>query len=319
MCCTPVYTSRLRGRNVLVSGGSTVVVVGSINQDTSYEVAALPKPGETVPVSGTATGLGGKGANQAIAVARAGVAVALVGSVGDDAPGAFLRSRLAELGVGTEYLSTSTTHVSGQALVVVDETGENMILLLPGANGSVGPDDVESAAETISAASVVILQGELPAEASNAAIAVAAATNVRIVINLAPVIRLASLAHADPLVVNHVEASELLGRSIDGLTSALQAAKQLLKIAKSCVITLGADGAVFATDLESAHIPAPDTFPVVDTTGAGDAFVGVLAAALASSPNLRHAVAAAVTAASCSVKFRGAAESYPNFRMDLQT
>lgn len=298
-----------------------MVVVGSINVDEVLGVAALPAPGETVLGRERATGLGGKGANQAVAaaVARAvagGVAggeVALFGAVGADARGAGVLEELAKYGVDTSMVATLGDVATGRALVILSEAGENAIIVVGGANQAL---DVGALTHDVFRdAAVVVLQGEVAPEVNRAALRLAAELGVRVVLNLAPVQDLGSdLAQADPLVVNEIEAGQLVGAELATVRDVVAAAPRLRALARSVVVTLGASGAVLITPVALDHVPAPRPDRVVDTTGAGDALVGVLAAALAQGFELRAAVGRAVRAASLSVTEVGAAASYEVFR-----
>jgi ribokinase len=293
-----------------------VVVLGSVNLDQFYRVQALPRRGETVASQERSEGLGGKGANQAVAAARAGAAVTFLGACGDDAAGDWLRASLTSADVDTSQLGTIADAPSGSAVIVVDQGGENIIVVSGGANRLVSSEYVRSVEAVITRAKVLVVQGEIPATASAEAVRIARAAGVRVVVNLAPLIELGAggLEAADPLVVNEVEASQLLGATIDGVEAAGRAGSRLLNLCVSAVITLGSAGSVLLTAEHVRHIAAPRPARVIDTTGAGDAFVGVLSAVLAAGAALDHAVVAAVAAATLSVQTVGAAESFPDFR-----
>jgi ribokinase len=316
------------GRPAALSGGSDraepvertapqrVVVVGSINVDEVLGVAALPAPGETVLGRERATGLGGKGANQAVAAAAAGGEVALFGAVGADARGAAALEQLAKYGVDTSMAVTLENVATGRALVILSEAGENEIIVIGGANQAL---DVGALTQDVFRdAAVMVLQGEVAPEVNRAALRLAAELGVRAVVNLAPVQDLGSdLAHADPLVVNEIEAGQLIGAELATVQDITVAAPRLRALARSVLVTLGASGTVLITPEALDHVPAPQPDQVVDTTGAGDALVGVLAAALAQGFELRAAVERAVRAASLSVTEVGAAASYEAFRGQL--
>ena len=199
---------------------------------------------------------------------------------------------------------------SGTAHITVDEAGENQIVVVPGANGRTGT--VDEAA--VASASIVVLQGEVPVAAIDAAVAVARRCGTPVLLNLAPVVAVspATLAAVDYLVVNETEAGLLLGRQLTTPDNALAALTELGSATSSVVITLGAAGAVWREAELSGRLAAP-TVTVVDTTGAGDAFVGVMAAALASGHDLGSAAAQGIQAASLAVQLPGAAMSYPAF------
>lgn len=326
-----------------------VVVVGSINVDEVVGVATLPAPGETVLGWERATGLGGKGANQAVAAAVAGGEVALIGAVGADAHGAAALEQLAGYGVDTSRVVTLEQTASGRALVILSEDGENEIIVIGGANQAL--DERALSHDVLRDAAVVVLQGEVPPRVNQAVLRMAAELGVRAVVNLAPVQDLGGhLASADPLVVNEIEAGQLIGADlrsaqdvIDAVSVSAPASASvpvtasasasvsavsagpgpgpepgpgpgLRGLARSVVVTLGASGAVLITPDAIDHICAPHPERVRDTTGAGDALAGVLAAALAQGLELRAAVERAVRAASLSVTEVGAAASYEAFR-----
>ncbi|SDS40325.1 ribokinase [Friedmanniella luteola] len=286
---------------------SAVVVVGSVNADTSLHVARIPGPGETVLAHGSRTSPGGKGANQACAVARAGARSILVGAVGTDAPGAMLVDELGRRGVELDQLLRLPDVESGGATVLVDDAGENCIVVTGGANAALTPAQVTAGLAGADDVGLVLTQGELSVACVEAAAAWAAAHDVRFVHNLAPY-RPATpelLALCDPLVVNEHEAADLataLGAGPEG-TDALLAL--LAQHCRSVVITLGGDGAVHASTAGSGA-QASARVEVVDTTGAGDAFVGAAAAALLTDDDLGRACAAGVAAGAAAVQHRGA-------------
>jgi ribokinase len=293
-------------------GMPPVFVVGSINQDYVLSVARRPDPGETLSGATLALHPGGKGANQAVAAALLGARVALLGRVGDDPAGASLRDGLARRGVDTALVAVTDQTPTGAAFITVTPDGENAIVVAPGANQRLAPADVDAAAGAIRSAAVLVAQLEVPVETVGRAVAVApAATGV--VVNLAPVhpVPDALLARVDVLVVNEHEAGFVLGRQVGGVGGATRAAGDLRgRGPAAVVVTLGAAGAVLADAAGSAHLPAPRA-KVVDTTGAGDAFVGALAAELARGASLQDAVALAVRAGAAAVQAAGAQSSFP--------
>jgi ribokinase len=287
-----------------------VVVVGSVNADLVVGVDRRPAPGETVLGSDLAVHPGGKGANQAVAAARLGGRAALVGRVGDDGHGALLREALAADGVGLDHLATTPGVPTGVALITVGPDGDNSIIVSPGANARLGPDDVAAARGLIAAASVVSFQLEVPPPAVAAAARVAAGAGGRVVLNLSPPAPVPAelLARCDPLVVNEHEAAFLLGgeRGDPRDTAAALARSG----PRSAVVTLGADGAVVAGGDGVTAIPAPRA-DAVDTTGAGDAFTAALCLRLARGDTLEDAARYAVRAGAAAVRRRGAQSSFP--------
>jgi ribokinase len=296
-----------------------VTVLGSLNTDISLLVPHLPGPGETVLASAAATfGAGGKGANQAVAAARLGAAVSMVGCCGDDEFGARLRAGLAAEGIGVAGLRAVPGVASGLALITVDPAGENSIAVAAGANGLAG--DAEVAAAFAQPCDVLVLSAEIPVPVLGAALRRAQADGVRTVLNLAPVPEgAAGLLAECPgwLVVNAQEAAALAGRP-DGAPPQDEAALGRDVAAGLAaglggghvVVTLGAAGAALAGPSGTAAVPG---FPVtaVDTVGAGDAFVGALAVALASGLDPPAAVTAACAAGAAAATRRGAQAALP--------
>ncbi|HEV2348069.1 MAG TPA: ribokinase [Actinocrinis sp.] len=298
-----------------------VTVFGSVNLDLLVRGGDMPGAGETVLMRSAKWALGGKGANQAVAAVRAGAEALFVGAVGAGADGERLVRALRCAGVDVAHVRTVQDVASGLALVFVSDDGESRIVVVPGANHMVSAADAEAAGEWIAASDVLVVQGELPAPATGAAVRLASEAGVRVVVNLAPRIELgAQLGFADPLVVNEVEAGQLLGESLESLSSVsavLAAGSRFRALARSVVVTVGAAGAVLITGEGTLHVPALPVDEVCDTTGAGDALVGVLAAQLAAGSPLADALRLAVAAASLSVTVVGAAESYPEFGREL--
>ena len=256
-----------------------VFVLGSINQDLVLKVERRPEPGETVTDAELSTGSGGKGANQAAAAALLGASVSFLGRVGDDEFGEPLVRALEEKGIDTSLIERASGYQTGAAFITVTPDGENAITVAPGANRAITPEDVDAAAESIRGARVLVAQMEVPKEVVGRAAEVAASGDTRVVLNLAPTFEVPRelLERLDPLVVNEHEAAFLLGSRVEGVNGALSAAPELLSLGPgSAVITLGAAGAVIADSSSATHIPAPGV-EVVDTTGAGAAFVGALA------------------------------------------
>lgn len=304
----------------MASSAGAVIVVGSANQDYIVRVPAPPVVGETILAHSLRRQPGGKGANQAVAAARVGGRVVFVGCVGDDADGALLLSGLRAEGVDTSEVEVVGHQPTGLALVSVFDNGENSITVVPGANLALPVERVSRAVERLGAAgAVVVVQGEVLPEIIRAALVAADSVAARAVLNLAPFTRLGRdvLAACDPLVVNEVEAGAMVGWDVRGLTAAARAAGELAGVARSVVVTVGADGACWADADGAGHVPAPLVEVVVDTTGAGDAFVGVLAAWLASGATLGEAVEVGVRAGSFAVAGLGAQSSYPT-RAEVQ-
>ena len=297
----------------MMSRAGAVLVVGSVNADLVVGVDRRPGAGETVLGSDLATHPGGKGANQAVAAARLGARAAIVGRVGDDSFGPFLREVLDREGVATGQLRT-VPGPSGVALITVDPAGDNSIIVSPGANSRLDAAGMAAARAEFEAAGVVCVQLEVPLEAVTAAAGLAAAAGARFILNLSPARAVPGslLAAADPLVVNEHEAAFLLGDApAGGLADPGEQARALLALGpKSVVITLGAHGAYTADATGGRAVPSPQV-TVVDTTGAGDAFTGALAWRLSLGDTLASAAALAARVGAAAVTAHGAQGSYP--------
>jgi ribokinase len=290
-----------------------VFVVGSINQDFVLKVERRPEPGETVTDADLSTHNGGKGANQAAAAALLGASVSFLGRVGDDEFGEPLVRALEEKGIDTTLIERVSGYQTGAAFITVTPDGENAITVAPGANRAITLEDVDRASGAIRESRVLVAQMEVPKEVVKRVAEVAAGGETRVLLNLAPTFEVPRglLETLDPLVVNEHEAAFLLGRGVEGVDGALSAAPELLSLGpRSVVITLGAAGAVVADEESATHLPAPDV-DVVDTTGAGDAFVGALAVKLARGASLEEAASYAVRAGAAAVTKEGAQGALP--------
>ncbi|HTS22207.1 MAG TPA: ribokinase [Casimicrobiaceae bacterium] len=288
-----------------------VVVFGSINVDFITRVARFPRPGETIVAESFAMHAGGKGANQALAAARAGAAVALYGAVGRDPFADAALALLAAAGVGLDGVA-KLSDATGSATILVDALAENCIAIAAGANERADPEAVPDA--VLGPATTLVLQHEVPADA-NAAIAERARDRgARIVLNAAPARPVPAdlLRRIDLLVVNETEAAALApARGWPGEPAAFARAAAAVFPRLTAVVTRGRAGAIACSGAEclSAMPPLVD---VVDTTGAGDAFVGVLAAKLDAGSDLREALAHAVAAGTLACASRGAQPSLPD-------
>jgi ribokinase len=282
-----------------------LLVVGSVNVDLTVAVTRLPGPGETVTGGRFARGHGGKGANQAVAARRAGAEVVLAGAVGDDEHGAWARAALEAEGIGLQRLQVVPDAATGVALIAVAADGANQIAVASGANARVDPGGAAEAVGALDPSrAAVLLSFEVPDPPLVAAAEAAVAAGVPVVANPAPARELpGSLVACRPILTpNEPEAVALTG-----LSDPRDAARALARrTGAAVVLTLGAAGALMAEPGAGAElVPAP-AVAVVDTTGAGDVFSGVLAAGLAARRALRPAVEAAVHAASRSVTTPGA-------------
>jgi ribokinase len=287
---------------------NSVIVVGSINEDVVLQLGQSIQPGETVTAQRVERHPGGKGANQAVAAAAAGARVAMVGAVGDDDAGIRMVEDLRGRGVSTSSVRTVRGVSTGTAYITLTPDGENTIVLDPGANASVDSAAVEQAWPELPAAGVLLSLLEIPVGAVTTAVRLAAAGGLRPVVTLAPAqpVPAELLSGLDPLLVNEHEAAfQLHTDSLGG--DPADAARELLRLGpKSAVITLGPAGAVVADGSGVRLLPAVPVAKVVDTTGAGDAFAGALAAALAGGADLHAAVDAGLRAGAEAVGRSGA-------------
>jgi len=289
-----------------------VIVVGSINQDITVTVDRFPSPGETLSGSSLTYGLGGKGANQAAAAAHSGAETLFVGAVGTDLSGQRLRADLAAHGVDVTHVR-DIDGPTGTALITVAASGENTIILDAGANRAV---TIEPAKASLFPApsDIVVLQAEVPSHTNTEVLAWAHSFGARVLLNLAPARPTDAdfMARVDILVVNETEAGLTLGMPAPASpTEAIGIARALRGLGpKHVMVTLGADGAAWASGSEAGHCPALTLGEAVDTTGAGDACVGALAAAMALGKPFDEAVADGIRAGSTAVLAPGAAPSY---------
>ena len=297
-----------------------LTVLGSLNMDISVTVPRLPAPGATVLGGAAAFAPGGKGANQAVAAARLGADVLMAGCVGDDDFGRALRAALVAEGVSDVALRTVPGVPTGLAMITVDEGGENIITVAPGANRETGQPEVDAVSEatatvTATAAAALVISAEVPPDAIRAALT-AGSYEFR-VLNLAPAPPEAAgivAAGVDWLVVNESEATAVLGRRVRGLAGAggaADAASDLVRAgARNAVVTAGAAGAAYCGPAGALIVPA---FPVepVDSVGAGDTFVGALATALAAGIPPHDAVIAAAAAGAAAATRPGTQAGMP--------
>ena len=290
------------------ASGIDVLVIGSANMDLLMRVQALPATGETVLGGDATVSSGGKGANQAVAAALAGARVAIAGRVGGDAYGEDVCEALAGAGVDVGRLTRTAGARTGLAVVVVDAKGDNTIVVAPGANHAVTPDDVEGLRDDIAAAGLVLMQLELPVGIVARAAEIAADEGTPVLLNVAPVAALppSLLQAVDILVLNRQEAASLAGRDLGDVAGLRGAACELRARGPSTVvITAGGDGAVVGDADGALHVPAIPV-EVVDTAGAGVAFVGVLAAGVSRGIVVREALGPAMAAGAAAVGLTGA-------------
>ena len=291
-----------------------VVVVGSLNMDLVARAQRLPRAGETLPGDSFFTVPGGKGANQAVAVARLGGSVAMIGNVGDDAYGQQLRQALYVEGVDCRAIDTCPGVSSGVALITVDAASQNCIVIIPGGNGLLTPQSVQRFDALLQAAEIIICQLEVPAETVAWTLARGHELGKQVILNPAPAtgpLPAAWFAHIDYLTPNESEAEALSGVAVTDLDSARRAGERLLQLgAGKVIITLGAQGALLVTAQGHRHFPAPLVQPL-DTTAAGDTFIGGFAAGLVRGLEEGEAIAFGQRAAALSVTRAGAQPSIP--------
>ena len=290
-----------------------IVVVGSSNTDMVVKLSRLPKAGETI-IGGTfAMAAGGKGANQAVAAARAGGEVTFISKVGDDLFGKQAIAGFTKEGLNTRFVGTEPGAASGIALILVDDHGENSIGVASGANAEIRPSDVEGAKAIISAADILLAQLEIPLPTVEAAIHLAAKAGVRLILNPAPAqsLSLSLFRLISFITPNETEAEALTGIRISDERSAAEASQVLMSRGVGAVIiTLGSRGAYLADANGGRFLRAFSVHPV-DTTAAGDVFSGALAVPLGEKANLDEAVRFANAAAALSVTKLGAQPSVP--------
>jgi len=280
-----------------------VYVVGSLNADHRVHVVKIPRPGETVLASDVIAAAGGKGANQAVAAARAGAATTIIGAIGDDHDGELVQHALAEQNMDTRHVRLISGVPTGRALITVDAQGENTIAVSPGANGKLTFDDIDAGLHDIGAGDLLLLQLETPEQLVRHAARVASDAGGSVVLNPTPVPDSVDelFEHVDLLVVNEHELAHLA----DDMASLAREAHAMV------ICTAGADGAFVTRQDRIEHITASPV-DAVDTTAAGDTFIGYLAARLTADPDrIIGAIETGVRAAGVAVTRAGAIDSIP--------
>ncbi|MCD6394889.1 MAG: ribokinase [Planctomycetes bacterium] len=293
--------------------GKKIVVVGSSNTDMIIKIDRIPRPGETVIGGRFSTAPGGKGANQAVAAARAGGDVAFIARVGNDMFGSEALKGFAADEINIDHVTKDTTAPSGVASIFVDKNGENSIAVASGANANLSPADIEAAEKTIACADILVMQLETPIETVTAAAMMAHADGVKVILNPAPAQPLTDdlLKTVSILTPNESEAELLTGIGVENEDGARKAAEALLaKGVATVMVTLGENGVIIATADGVKKVDAFEVDPV-DTTAAGDVFNGALAVAIAEGSRLEKAVLFANAAAAMSVTKLGAQPSAP--------
>jgi len=292
-----------------MSGSSSVVVVGSLNMDMVAHSRRLPAPGETLVGHDFVMAPGGKGGNQAVAAARLGASVAFVSRVGTRQHGQMLLQALRDEGIDTSGCTADAQALPGIAVIMVaSEGGENSIVYVPGSNADLSPADVQASRTLLQQARVVVAQLEVPMPAIAEAFVLARGAGVTTVLNAAPALAVsdALLAVSDWLIVNETEAGQM-----SGVSDALGAAQVLLQRGpRQVLVTLGAQGALLVTG-EGAQTVAAASVKAVDTVGAGDTFVGGLAAGLAEGMSAMDAVRLGQAAAAIAVSRSGVQSAMP--------
>lgn len=291
-----------------------IVVVGSANIDLTTFTDQFPRPGETIFAREFHLGFGGKGANQAVAARRCGAEVSMLARLGDDLFGPATLNNFASLGIDTTHVRITPGVSSGVAPIFVDASGQNRILVVKGANDRLTPADIDAASGLLSAADFIILQLEIPLETVYYTLRFARAHNIRSILNPAPGQPLAAgeIAPADYLIPNETEAEALTGLPVRHLAEARTCAARLLESGvRRVIITLGSNGALCARADGMEHI-APFSVSAVDTTGAGDAFIGSLACFLAQGLAESESISRANLYAALSTLAIGTQKSFPS-------
>jgi ribokinase len=268
--------------------GPHVVVVGSANIDLTTFTDAFPRPGETIFGREFHLGFGGKGANQAVAASLCGARVSMVARVGDDLFGPATIENLRARGIDTTHVKPTAGVSSGVAPIFVDSAGQNRILVVKGANDRLTPDDIDAAGETIGGADCVVMQLEVPLETVYYTLEFARRRGARSILNPAPgqPLDFAAIANADYVIPNETEAEALSGMPVATLDDARACARSLRERgARGVIVTLGANGALCGEEHAAPHRVTP-----VDTTGAGDAFIGAFATFLAGGDTEAEAI-----------------------------
>jgi ribokinase len=295
-----------------------VVVLGAFMADTAHRADRMPRMGETIQGKSFLLGPGGKGSNQAVAAAKAGANVGFLTKLGRDAFADMALKVWADAGV-TSLALQQDEHPTGSAFIFIDDTtGDNAIIISPGSAATLSPGDVDLQKAHIAGSKVFVTQLETPLDATGHALGIARANGVRTVLNPAPAAAIpdAVLVLCDYITPNETEASALSGINVADVSSATAAATAILGrgVAKACIVTLGEQGCLWSDGGQVVHVPAMRCGPAVDTTGAGDAFNGGFAAALAEGATPEHALRFATATAGISVTRPGAAASMPERR-----
>ena len=290
-----------------------ICVVGSANMDLLSKVTRIPKTGETLVGHYFYMGCGGKGSNQAAMAAKLGAEVTIVAKLGRDSLGQIILNNYEDLGIETSYVSWDDKNFSGVAPILVDDQGRNIVVVVPGANLALSPEDVRKASDAIQIADVVVGQLEIPVESTLEAFRIAKTGGVPTILNPAPASSIPDelVRLSDIFAPNETEAHLMTEMEVDTLEQVEEAARALMARGPDAVIiTLGDRGAFLLDDEEATHFPVPEV-NAVDTTGAGDAFIGSLAYFLGLGYPLRQAIERANGIATLSVMNVGTQVSFP--------
>lgn len=291
-----------------------IVILGIFVADTAYRAERQPKMGETILGKSFVLGPGGKGSNQSVAAAMAGGRTHFITRLGKDAFADIARATWATAGVHPEVTEDAESYTGAAYIFIEEATGNNAIIVAPGAAGRVSVADVEARADLIRGAAVFVTQLEQPIPAARRALEIARGAGVRTILNPAPAAPLddAMLALCDFLTPNESEAETLTGRPVTSLAEAGKAADALLaRGVGAVVVTLGGNGALYRDRTRSVHVPVISAGPVVETTGAGDAFNGGFAVALSEGRDVVEAVRFGCATAGISVTRPGTAPAMP--------
>lgn len=295
-----------------------ITFAGSFVADCAFRTASLPGWGQTIMGSAFKLGPGGKGSNQAVAAARLGANVSFICKLGDDVFGTLARQTYEREGIDTRFISSTNEHFTGAASIVIDDVrGENAIVVVPGSGFQLTPQEIEKARPLIAESSLFVTQLEIPAATARRGLELARELGVSTILNPAPAMPLDRGVYplCDYVTPNEWEARELTGISVQSADDADHAADALLALgARNVVITLGAQGAFVKNSRVAELVPAIDAGPVVETTGAGDAFNGGFAVALAEGKDIVGATRFGCAVAGISVTRHGTANSMPTRR-----
>lgn len=298
-----------------------ITVVGSMNYDTTIHVAKFPLPGETILAKSYSNSLGGKGANQAAALAKVGLEVSMFGVVGNDNEGQAMLKELNHLGIGTSSVHQTIEQPTGRAQIVVEESGNNNIIVIPGANGTFTSEHIELSQEDITGADAILAQLEIPLETVQYAFSKAKELNKLTVLNPAPICTISKelLKNVDILIPNEVEMEKLYGKSIESVEGLENACRYFTDLGvRLIIVTLGKRGC-YSYHEGKGKFFASYVVKAIDTTAAGDSFIGGFLGNYLETGNIDQAIDFGQRVAAITVSRRGAIESIPNRNEALST